>query len=75
MSSSIDIKLKSKSNDETKSKPKYSLKDPFLATRNVYWATKKEEGMTYEEFNDLWESMEDYEKKFLKISIRTFGHK
>ena len=65
----------SNSNDEIKSKPKRPLKDPFLRTRNAYWETKKEEGMTYEEFNDLWESMPDYEKNFLKTCIRTFGHK
>jgi hypothetical protein len=64
-----------KETDKTMSKSKLALKDPFQATRNAYWATKKDEGMSYEEFNDLWESMEDYEKKFLKISIRTFGHK
>ena len=62
---------KSKSNDEkketdeTKPKTKRGLNDT-LAARNAYWATKKAEGMSYKDFNALWKSMTDDEKKAIK---------
>jgi hypothetical protein len=58
-------KDENKEADETKSKTKRGLNDT-LAARNAYWATKKAEGMSYKEFNALWKSMTDDEKKAIK---------
>jgi hypothetical protein len=71
-SSSADEKpkktRKSKSKDDSKendeNKPKRKLNDK-LAARNSYWKVKKDEGMSYKDFNALWKSMTDDEKKVI----------